>query len=170
MQKKRILSLGVVVATFLALWCTQRIPSTHAYNELGPNSDLIILLPGQSRAVMPNLWALMPDSYHMALMMTVGEGTLTTSVRNASFLEDGADFIFARAGFINTTPVLGSTYSVGKLTSTITVPMVGVGMIITGILSDWGDINYPLQLHMLFTLEPAAAPPSDNETLTRNTQ
>jgi hypothetical protein len=138
----------------------------YAYNELGPNSDLIILIPGQTRAVMPNFRALVPDSYHTALVITLGEGTLTASARNASFLEDGADFIFGRIGFINTTPVLGSTYSAGKLLTTLAVPAAGFGIIITGILSDWGDINFPLQLHMLFSLAPPEPGSSDNETST----
>jgi len=167
MIKKSLLYKCILAMILVSPVCIQSVHYAHAYNEIGPNSDIIILIPGQTRAVMPNLWALVPDSYHIALVVTLGEGTLTASARNASFLEDGADFIFGRAGFINTTPVFGSTYSAGKLTSTITLPVAGFGMIISGILFGWGDINYPLQLHMLFTLEPATTPPSDNETLTQ---
>mgnify|MGYP000871098821 CR=1 FL=1 len=158
---------GILAFILFALLCIQGFRCAYAYNELGPNSDLIVLIPGQSRAIMPNLWALVPDSYHTALVITAGEGALTASVRNASFLENGADFIFGRLGFVNTTPVIGSTYSAGKLTSTITVPVAGFGIIITGILSDWGDIDYPLQLHMLFSLEPVQPGSSDNETVTQ---
>jgi len=117
--------------------------------------DVIILTPNHSRSIYYELSGpLVSDSpaLHATFVFTLGAGTLTIGVANASFIGDNAELVFVTAGFINTTPVLDYSYSSGVLTATIPVPDVSFGILLTGVLFGVNNPEYPVTMSMSFSL------------------
>ncbi|MEI6126961.1 MAG: hypothetical protein WCQ99_10470 [Pseudomonadota bacterium] len=162
-MKKNRLSLAAVIFFTLAL-VFSGAKSASSYNEFGKNTDLIILIPGQTRSVMPDMYARLPDSYHVALLISAGKGVLHVSGGINSFLLDGADVLLGSVGFIGATPVFASTYSAAKWNKTIELSGLSIGLLLTGLVAGWGDINYPVSVNMMFMFEASAPSQPDNQT------
>jgi len=117
--------------------------------------DVVILTPNHSRSIYYELSGPMLSenpALHATLIFTLGAGTLTIGVANASFIGDNAELVFVTAGFINATPVLDYSYSSGVLTAMIPVPDVGFGILLTGVLFGVNGPEYPVTMSMSFTL------------------
>jgi hypothetical protein len=134
--------------------------------DLGPNYDLIVLVPGKTRTVTCNLEHMIPAGYHTSWILTAGKGTLTISVAKTSSLGSGAELIFGMAGFVNDQPLYDTAYSAGKIVKKIVVPDFGIGLLVDGIIQDWGNPLYPVGMSLSFTLDPPAQTPGTSTTTT----
>jgi hypothetical protein len=143
------------------------VPVSGAFaGDLGPNYDLIVLAPGKTRTVTCNLEHKIPAGYHTTWILTAGKGTLTFSVAKTSSLGSGAEIIFGMAGFMNDKPLYGTAYGAGKIVKKMVVPDFGIGLLIDGIIQDWGDPLYPVGMSLTFTLDPPAQTPGTSTTTT----
>ena len=119
------------------------------------NYDIIILTPGHSRTIFYELHnSVVQDvtAVQGTLILTAGAGTLNIGVANSSFIGEGAEIVFFTSGFVGTTPVIDYAYSSAPISASVDVAEVSAGFLITGVLFDVGDPDYPVTMSMTFSL------------------
>jgi hypothetical protein len=162
MNKERLaIQFILIVAVLLSF------PVSGAFaGDLGPNNDIIVLVPGQTRAVTCELEYLIPESYHTAWVLTIGKGNLSITAAKTSSLGPDGEIIFGLAGFVDVNPVYGAAYGAGKIMKKTAVPEFGIGMLFTGVITKWGDPFFPVTLSLTYTLEKPAGTTTPGTTTT----
>jgi len=152
MVKAKIFTGSLLVIALLMLLPVSATYAQDQFDGLGTKYDIIILTPGHSRSIYYELTdTVLGKAFQTTFIVTAGAGTLTVSVGNHSTIGQG-EIIYSTVGFVGTTPVFNYAYSSAPLYMTITVPEVGVGILMTGLVAAFGEPDFPITMSMTFSL------------------
>jgi hypothetical protein len=152
-MKKNIVFFRASFIAVMVVVCLSGV--AYAYDLA--NIDLFVLTLGKKRTVTRELSRPLPDAFHLAWILTVGEGTLSISIKESPPLVGEAEILFGTSGFIGATPVVATAYGSGAgIAKQVPVPAAGFGAFLTGIIEGGSGTDYPVTMSITFELKHTA--------------